>query len=833
MGTLLRDFRTALRTLAHTRGFTTAALCTLALGIGATAAVFSVADAVLLRPLPYADADRLVLVWGDDPRSGYAELPLSLPNFVDVEHAQRSFDGMAVWTTDARSRFELTGGDVPEEVQYGVASARLFSLLGVAPLRGTLFTPDDDVRGSARGVVVSARLWARRFGAAADVAGKRLVLNGVPYDVVGVLPPSFAFVRAPEPPDVWLPLGLDPFADRAYARGVNALGVVARLRPGVSAAGAQQELTRVAAQLALAEPHFDRGWTLRVVPLREQYARAVRPALGMMLATAGALLLIGCFNVANLLLARSAGRAREIALRAALGASRPRLIAQLLAESSALAVLGGGAAMLVAGWIVRIPAAAALVSPTMFTPFAVGREDVTLDGRAFAFAAVVTLGAGLLVGLLPALRLSALAPHAALAGGGARATGGPSGRRARHGLVVAQIALSLALLVGAGLLLRSFVRLSRVDPGFRADDVLVVDLNLALPTYADASRAAALVQQLLPRVAALPGVRAVGAAETLPLGGPPPSSDFRVLGRDEPPPGDEPGAIYGAVTPSYFAAMGIDVVRGRAFGASDDDHAPPVAVINEALARKYFPDEDPIGKRLAISVEALRFDRPNAPPRLDFYGAARHIVGVVRDVRHDGLTDVARPEIFLPFRQRPARALSVVARTTGDPLALAGAVGRELRDLDPNQPVARTSTMALRVAQSLGAPRARTWLVAMFAVVAVTLAGVGVYGVVAYGVAQRTRELGVRLALGARQADLARLVMRQGVSLIGAGLTLGVGAAWVGSQALEGLLYGVDASDALTFVIVPALVGAVALLATWVPARRAGRVDPAITLRSE
>jgi predicted permease len=324
MGTLLRDFRTALRTLAHTRVFTTAALCTLALGIGATAAVFSVADAVLLRPLPYAEADRLVLVWGDNPRSGYADLPLSLPNFVDAERAQRSFDGMAVWTTDVRSRFDLTGGDVPEEVQYGVASARLFSLLGVAPLHGTLFTPDDDRRETARGVVVSARLWARRFGASRDVAGKRLVLNGVPYAVVGVLPPGFAFVRAPEPPDVWLPLGLDPFADRVYARGANALGVVARLRPGVSAARAQEDLTRVAAGLALSEPRFNRGWSLRVVPLREQYARAVRPALGMMLATAGALLLIGCFNVANLLLARSAGRVREIALRAALGASRRR-----------------------------------------------------------------------------------------------------------------------------------------------------------------------------------------------------------------------------------------------------------------------------------------------------------------------------------------------------------------------------------------------------------------------------------------------------------------------------------------------------------------------------
>ncbi|AHG87748.1 permease [Gemmatirosa kalamazoonensis] len=832
MRSLLRDLRTALRTLAHTRGFTTAALCTLALGIGATAAVFSVADAVLLRPLPYVDADRLVLVWGDNPRSGYADLPLSLPNFLDVERAARSFDGMAAWTTDARSRFDLTGGAEPEEVQYAVASARLFTLLGVRPLHGRLFTPDDDRRETARGVVVSARLWARRFGASHDVADKQLVLNGVSYAVVGVLPPDFAFVRAPEPPDVWLPLGLDPFAQRVYARGANAMGVVARLRPGVRIEQAQGELTRVAGELARAEPYFNQGWTLRAVPLREQYARAVRPALGMMLGTAAALLLIGCFNVTNLLLARSATRSREIALRAALGASRSRLVAQLLAESAALALLGGAAAMLVASWIVRLPAAAALVAPTPFTPFAVGREDVALDGRVFAFAAVLTLGTGLLVGLLPAIRLSALAPHAALAGG-ARATGGPVSRRARHGLVVGQIALSLALLVGAGLLLRSYLRLSRVDPGFRAEDVLVVDLNLALPTYRDPARTAQLVDQLLPRVAALPGVRAVGAAETLPLGGPPPSSDFRVLGRDEPAPNDEPEAIFGAVTPTYFATMGIEVVRGRALAATDDEHAPPVAVINEALARKYFPDEDPIGKRLAISIEALRFDRPNAPPRLDFPSAERHIVGVVRDVRHDGLTDVARPEIFLPFRQRPARSLGVVARTTGDPLALAAAVGRELRTVDPNQPVARTSTMQLRVAESLGAPRARTGLVAMFALVAVALAGVGVYGVVAYGVAQRTRELGVRLALGARQTDLARLVMRQGAPLIAAGLTLGIGGAWVGSHALGALLYGVDAADALTFVVVPALVGAVALLATWVPARRAGRVDPAITLRAD
>jgi putative ABC transport system permease protein len=450
----------------------------------------------------------------------------------------------------------------------------------------------------------------------------------------------------------------------------------------------------------------------------------------------------------------------------------------------------------------------------------------------FAFAAAVTLGTGLLVGILPALRLSALAPRAALAGG-VRASGGRSGQRARHGLVVAQIALSLALLVGAGLLLRSYVRLSRVDPGFRADDVLVVDLNLNAPAYRDPARAAALVDALVPRVAALPGVRAAGAAETLPLGGPPPASDFRIIGRPEPPPNDEPEAIFGAATPSYFAALDVDVVRGRVFEARDDEHAPRVAVINEALARRYWPGEDPIGKQLAISVEALRFDRPDAPPRLDFPGAAREVVGVVRDVPHDGLTDVARPEIFIPYRQRPARSLSVVARTTGDPLAIAAAVRRELAALDPDQPIARTSTMALRVAGSLGAPRARTAIVALFGVVAVLLAGVGVYGVVAYGVAQRTRELGVRLALGARQADLARLVVREGVALVAAGLTVGTAAAWVGSRALGALLYGVDAADALTFAVVPCLVAAVALLATWIPAQRAARIDPAASLRAD
>jgi putative ABC transport system permease protein len=835
MPTVVNDIRFAVRSLLKHRTFATIVVATLALGIGANTAIFSVVNAALLRPLPFPEPDNLYLIWSHRPASGLPQLPLSLPNALDVRQHAHAFQSLAVWTSFNDSRFSVTGGCAaadcePEKVQYAIVSSNLFDVLGARPELGRGFNAADDNRATAHGVLVSQRLWDRRFGSRRSVAGATIALDGSTVDVIGVLPSGFRFVNAPREPDVWLPLGLDPFRDRVYARGANALGVVGRLRPGVDAATAQRELTTIATDLEREFPSFNRGTTLRLVSLRDQATLGVRQGLLILLGAVGLVLLIGCANVANLLLARASSRHQEIAIRAALGASRGRLVGQMLCESVVLSLAGGAAGLLLASWLVEVPAAVPLAAPNVFVPYATQPDQVRIDGVVLAFTLGVSIGTGLLFGIVPALRASRPSLYSALATRGP-GSGDPARVRTRQLLVVAEVALALTLLVGAGLLLRSFANLRAVDPGFRADHVLTVDLNLPRSRYAAASRQEQFFDALIERVAALPSVQSVGGIEELPLSGPQQTSDFRIIGAAPPPPGDEPDAAYASVTPGYFSAMSLQLTRGRVLGAADRALAPRVAVINEAMARRFWPNENPVGKRLALSIESLRFDRPNAPPTLDFEGSAREIVGVVADVRASAIADPAMPALYIPFAQRPVTDLTLTVRTTGDPTRLVAPIRSAIRALDPDQPVSGVAAMADIVAASVQQPRNRTTLIAVFAVVALLLAAIGVYGVMAYAVTERTREIGVRVALGASAGDVLHLIIRGALGMTSIGVAIGLLGGVAASRLLGSLLFGVQATDAATFIAAAVAIMAVAALASWLPARRASRVDPAVALR--
>ena len=851
MQTVVSDLRYALRSLRAHPAFTAVIIATLALGIGANTAIFSVVNAALLRPLPFRDADRLVLIWGERPASGYPQIPVSLPNFLDVRARARSFEDMAVWTSFTESRFSLTGvcaADAacePEKVQYAVVSSNLFSVLGTRPSLGQGFISTDDSRETVRGVIVSRRLWDRRFTGRRTIDGATITLDGVRQPVLGVLPADFRFVNAPREPDVWLPLGLDPFRDRVYARGANALGVVAKLRVGVPPASAQAELTAIASELARAEPTFNRGSSLRLVALHEQAVGGIRQALLVLLGAVALVLLIACVNVANLLLARASSRHQEIAVRAALGASRGRLVAQMMTESVVLAVAGGAAGLLVAAWLVELPAAVPLAAPSVFVPYAAALGDVTLDGTVLAFSLGLSVLTGIIFGIVPALRASRPSLYGALA---TRTQGSadPGRIRTRQLLVIAEVAVSLTLLIGAGLLLRSFAALRSIDPGFQPEHVLTVDVDLSSSRYADGTRQAQFFDALIQRVGALPSVVSTGGIEQLPLSGPQQTSDFRILGAPPPTPGDEPDAGYSSVTPGYFPAMSLGLVRGRLITAQDGVGAPRVAVINEAMARRFWPNEDPIGKRLALSIESLRFDRPNAPPRLDFEAGAREIVGVVADVRSSAIAEAAFPAMYMPFAQRPVNNLSLTVRTSCardlvgagvvtacDPLRLVPSIRAAVRAIDPDQPISAASTMSDVVAASVQQPRDRTTLLTAFATVAVLLAAVGVYGVMAYGVTERTREIGVRVALGAAGGDVVRLIVSGALKMTAVGVALGLAGGLAASRVLGSMLFGVTTTDLPTYLVAPLVLFAVGALASWVPARRAARVDPAVALRAE
>jgi putative ABC transport system permease protein len=806
MENFLNDLKFALRMLYKNRGFTAVALLALALGIGANTAIFSVVNAVLLRPLPYRDPQRLIMVWENYQQLGGPEREWASPaDFKDFRDQAQSFEHVTAllgWQPT------LTGQDEPEDLQGAAVSHDTFTMLGVEPALGRGFSADEDRAGAERVVVLSHQLWQRRFGADPAIVGRSLTLSGESYTVIGVLPGGFSFPILPAT-EVWR--AADPLlANSGCGRGCVILRLMAKLKPSVTIDAARAEMDGLTRQIAERFPESNKGVGATLVPLHEQLVGDVKPAMFVLLGAVGLVLLIACANVANLLLARAAAREKEVAIRAALGATRARLIRQHLTESLVLAVLGGALGLLLAFWLVDL-----LVS---FAPKGTPRvEEIAIDPSVLAFTFGVAVLTGVVFGLAPALLSSRTNFNSSLKEGGRDTSATSRGARVRSLLVVSEVALALMLLVGAGLLIKSLVNLQRVDPGFNPKSALRVDVGLPRTRYPERNQSAAFYKQLLDRVAELPGVQSAGAVSSLPLSGGGTDSDFGIEGRPPAEPGHPQVAWYSSVTPAYFRAMGTRLQRGREFTDADSSDSSKVVMISETMARRFFPEEDPLGKRLV------------------FGGGKdlREIVGVISDVKSFGLNLDARPSMYFPHAQNPARGMSLVVRTQGDPQRLAAAIRSQVSELDRDLALSNVMTMEQLVGVSLAEPRFTLLLLGAFAAIAMLLSAIGVYGVVSYSVTQRSHEIGVRMALGAKTSDVLRLVVGQGMRLVLGGVGIGLVAAFALTRVMESLLFGVSATDFPTFALTSLVLAGVALGACFVPARRATKVDPMVALRYE
>jgi putative ABC transport system permease protein len=810
--TLLQDVRYALRTLAKAPGFTAVAVVTLALGIGANSAVFSVVNGVLLRPLPYPQSERLVLVWESNVVQGWDASDVAPGNFLAWAAESRAFERMAASRVED---FTLTGAGEPEQVRGAKVSGDFFAVLRAPAALGRPLVADDDVAGRPPVVVLAHGLWQRRWGGDPSVVGRTVTVDGEPRTVVGVMPAGFRFMG--DRAELWVPAALALAYDPISIRGGRFLTVVARLAPGVSLAAAQRDLAAISARRDPLFGGWSEGWGARVVALHEQLVQGFRPALLLLLGAVGLVLAITCANVASLLLVRATAREREIAVRAALGASAARLSRQLLTESAVLALLGGALGGVLAVGIARATLAIA--------PAGLAASAHSFDVRVLAYTAAVALATGLAFGLAPVL--AARRSHTALLGTALRATASRRVGRLRHVLVVGEIALAVVLVVGVGLLLRSFWSVTRVDPGFQPAHVLSARIAMPERRYDDPG-VLAFTDAVLARLAALPGVTAVGATHALPLSGTNSVRPFVVAGRPLPPEGHEPTAGYRIVTPDYFRAMGIALVAGRPFGSADAGEAPPVVIVNQSFARSVWGDRSPMGARVTVG------GRP------DIWG---EVVGVVRDVRHEALDGGAEPEMYWLYSQawmdstptllRWRRQMTLVVRGAGEPAALAGTVRRAVLELDPDQAVSGVRTMDELVESALAPRWFQLLMLAQLAALALTLATLGIYGAVATSVGERTRELGLRVALGAGPRAIRALVLGQGARLAIPGLAIGAAGALASTRLLARFLYGVRGEDPWTYAAVAALLVVVTLLACWLPARRATQVDPMITLRQE
>jgi putative ABC transport system permease protein len=806
METLWQDLRYGVRLLLRNKGFTAVSVLALALGIGANSAIFSVVNSVLFRPLPYSDPQRLTMIWENHQERGGPQHEWASPaDLRDWREQTQSFEhvaGLLGWGPT------LTGRDEPEDLQGAAVSYDTFEMLGIAPALGRGFTADEDRPGTGLVVVLSHQLWQRQFGSDPSIIGKSLTLGGQSYTVAGVMPRGFVLPILTNT-EIFTTAGPLLAGLKGCDRGCVILRVIAKLKSGVPLDAARAEMSAFAARIAEQYPDSNSGVGTALVPLHEQVVGDVRMAMLVLLGAVALVLLIACANVANLLLSRAAAREKEVAIRAALGASRARLIRQHLTESLVLAVIGGAFGLLLAFWMVDV-----LVS---FAPKGTPRvEEIGVDTSVLAFTFAVALVTGLAFGLAPALLSSRTNFNSALKEGGRDARASARGNRVRSALVVAEVSLALMLLVGAGLLIKSFINLQRVDPGFNAKGALRLDVGLPRIRYGDPTRTAAFFKQLVDRIEALPGVESAGAVSSLPLSGGGTDTSFLIEGQPHPEANREPVSFFSKVTPDYFRTMGIRLVRGRVITEADNVDAPKVAVVSEALARRYFPGDDPLGKGLLFGSK----DR-------------REIVGVVSDVKFFGLNLDARPMMYFAERQYPARGMSVIVRTTSDPTSLAAAVRSEVQALDKDLAVSNVMPMDQLVSASLAEPRFLLLLLGVFAGAALALSVIGVYGVVSYSVAQRSHEIGVRMALGAQVGDVLKLVLGKGMVLVGTGVALGIAGAFALSRVMESLLFGVGARDLATFAATALLLAGVALGACFVPARRATKVDPMVALRYE
>jgi putative ABC transport system permease protein len=817
MRTFIQDLRYGLRLLARSPGFTAIALLTLTLGIGATAAIFSVVDAVLLRGLPYRDPQRLVSVFEDISAEGFPRNTPAPGNYADWKAQTRIFEDVAAAAEGGRfSIFNLTGGpggqpSEPEKLQGASVTQNLFSVLGARPALGRVFRPEEDRPGGPRVVLMSHGLWMRRFAGDPATVGRAIVLNGEKYTVLGVMPAGFAYPSANA--DLWTPIALTNA--QMGDRGAHYLEVVAGLRPGVTLAQANAGLQVLATRLARAYPDTN-GLVRRFFaePLQDTYTQGARTGLIVLMAAVGFILLIACANIANLLLARATGRQREIAVRTALGAARSRILRQMLTESALLAAGGGLLGVVLADWCFSF---LKNLIPADLTRSA----SLALDPGVLAFAVGISLASSLLFGMAPALQVSRIDLNGVLKEGG-RGNVGPRRGMLRDMLVIGEVALSLVLLVGSGLLLKSFAKLRGLDPGFRADHVLTVRVDAPMTKYGDFTKRAAFFERVVERVRTLPGVQAAGFTSALPLTWEGGSSGFTPEGV-APRPDVSWDANNRVVSAGYFEAMRIPLRRGRLFRDSDGPDAPPVVIVNETMARKFWPNQDALGKR-------FKFGGPgDEAPWL-------RIAGIVGDVRQMRLNEPPRQEMYFPYWQAKDNWMvprDLAIRTSGDPLSLAGAVRQAVWSIDKDQPVSNIMTLDNLLDQEVAQRRVQAALLGGLAALALILACIGIYGVLSYLVTQRTREIGVRVALGASAADVFRTVAGQGMALTGIGVAAGLTGALALSHMLGSLLFGVGAGDPLTYAVAVAVFGGVALLACYFPARRAARVDPMVTLRYE
>ena len=788
-------------------GFSSIAIITLALGIGANAAIFSVVNAVLLRPLPFPHAEQLVRIFGTQPQ--LAKAPSSPANFLDWQKQNQVFTGIAAYNGKG---FNAIGGEQPERLRGLAVSADLFSILQIQPRLGRAFSAEEDRAGRGDVIVISDTLWQRRFGGDRNVIGQTVILNDKNYTVIGVMPPGFAFpdIRT----ELWAPLAFD--AKEAAVRDTNYLAVIARLKPGVSFEQASAQMATLAHQQEIQNPTTNTGVGVKLVTLNDQIVGDIRPVLLVLLGAVGFVLLIACANVANLFLARATTRQKEMAIRSALGANRWRMIRLLLIESVLIALLGGGFGLFLAYWGIDL---LVVLKPANLPRIA----EIGLDRNVFAFTLGLSLLTGIAFGLVPAFQASKADVNDALKEGSRGASGGPARQRMRNVLVVSEVALSLVLLIGAGLMIRSFARLLAVDPGFKADHVMTEEVSLPESKYPTNDKQAAFFQRVEQGLRTISGVQFAAVASYLPFDGSD-STGFDVEGRAPSSPGQRPMTDYRLISADYFRAMGIPLRKGRAFNDRDNASAPGVVIINETLARQFFPNEDPIGKRIGLSGPT------------DW----REIVGITGDVRNYGLDEEVKPESYIPYLQSApgylagiASRMALIVRTGSQPAGFAAAMTNQVQALDKNQPVTYVKTMESYLAESFAQRRFNMLLLGVFATLALVLAAIGIYGVIAYTVTQRRHELGIRVALGAGAADILKLVLRHAMAMTFVGIAIGLACAFALTRFMGTLLYRIAATDPLTFIGLAALLTLVALVATFIPARRAMKVDPMVALRYE
>ena len=817
MDTLLQDLRYTVRMLIKRPGFTVVAILALALGIGANTAIFSVVNAVLLRPLPYENPEQLVMMWETNPRLklGYDEVSVAPANFIDWKNQNSVFQEVAAFWPNT---FNLAGAGQPERLEGVDVSAGLFSMLGAQPARGRVFEAGEDEPGRNHVVIVSHGLWQRRFASDPDLVGKTIKLNGEEFTVIGIMPEDFQFPRRtelpaqyrffPPQPELWAPLVFTQ--TQLQNRGTHNTAAMGRLKSGVTLDEARSEMSAIANHLAEQYPRTNRGFDVILTPMHEQAVGRVRPALLILFSAVGLVLLIACANVANLLLARTASRKKEIAIRTALGAGRARLVRQFLTESVLLAMTGGVIGLLLALWGIDI---LLTLAPGNLPRL----NEVRLDGYVLGFTLLVSLVTGLAFGLAPAYRASKPDLNEALKEGARGVSVSFARNRLRSLLVVAEVALSLVLLVGAGLLIKSFLKLQQVNPGFKAENAFAIEVALPDTSYPESDRQVTFFNQLLERVSRLPEVESASVSASIPFSGSENSTGFGVEGYQFTEQG--PLADYAAIAPGFFNVMGIPIVRGRDFTERDNKDAPQVVIVSQSLAERFFPDGDAIGKRLTFNFGAER--------------VAREIVGVVGDVKYTALNAEPIPAVYMPHPQFPSGFMYLVVRPASGTPGLIGQVRAEAWAIDKDLPLSTVHNMEDLIAASVVSERFNMLLLAIFAVVALVLAAVGVYGVMSYSVTERTREIGIRMAMGARQKDVLKLVVGQGMALAFAGVAIGLAAALGLTRFMESLLFGVTATDAATFFFISLLLTFVALIASYIPAQRATKVDPMVALRYE